>query len=238
MAAKPKTVQRHDNTLAGVELFRDLSPEDLQALSQRCQWRNYRAHQPIVRCQDDSRNVIFVIRGKVRATWFSRAGREVSFRDLGAGTIFGELSAIDGQPRSADVVALADTLVAAMPASVFWDVLRQYESVAAATLRGLVGLVRLLTDRVIEFSTLPVPHRIQAELGRIARQHAPGRKTAVIFPALTHSEIASRVSTNREAVTRELGELARASLLERRGSTLIVPDVDALATHVAKILGT
>jgi hypothetical protein len=71
---------------------------------------------------------------------------------------------------------------------------------------------------------------------RLARNHAQGRKIAIIAPAPTHSAIASRVSTNREAVTRELGELGRAGLLVRRRDALIVPDVDTLASWVAKVL--
>jgi CRP-like cAMP-binding protein len=150
--------------------------------------------------------------------------------------MFGELSAIDGRPRSADVVALTDSLVASMPSPVFWETLRRHESVTAATLQRLAVLVRLMTERVIELSTLPVPHRIQAEMLRLARNHAQGRKIAIIAPAPTHSAIASRVSTNREAVTRELGELGRAGLLVRRRDALIVPDVDTLASWVAKVL--
>jgi CRP-like cAMP-binding protein len=159
--------------------------------------------------QDDGREVFFIIGGRVRVTFFSKCGREVSFRDLPAGEMFGELSAIDGLPRSCTVVALADTMVAIMSASVLWDLLREHESVNACLLRRLTRLVRALSERVVEFSTLTVRKRIQVELLRLAREAAPGQKSAVISPAPTHAEFASRVSTHREAVTRGLGELAR-----------------------------
>ncbi len=237
MSINGEAPHRSERTLAGVGLFRDLAADVVKMLSERCRWRRYRAHQPIVNYQDETRDAFFVVHGKVRAMCFSISGREVSFRDVGVGEMFGELSAIDGQPRSADVVALTDALLAAMAASDFWDALRRHESIAALTLRHLANLVRATTERVVELSTLPVPRRIQAEVLRIARRHAPDGQTAVIFPAPTHSEIASRISTNREAVTRELGELRRAGLIQRRGGALVVPNINLLASHLSGSLG-
>jgi CRP/FNR family transcriptional regulator, cyclic AMP receptor protein len=92
-------------------------------------------------------------------------------------------------------------------------------SLSAATLRRLTRIIRSHQQRVVEFSTLPVRSRIHAELLRLARLSPPGpdRTSAVVSPAPTHAEIASRISTHREAVTRELNELARAKLVEKRG---------------------
>jgi CRP/FNR family transcriptional regulator, cyclic AMP receptor protein len=160
----------------------------------------------------------------------------VSFRDLPAGEMFGELSAIDGLPRSCSVVALTDTLVAVMSASLFWDLLRGHESVNAYILRRLTRLVRVLSERVVEFSTLTVQQRIQAELLRLARETAPGQKCAVIVSAPTHGELASRLSTHREAVTRGLGELARAGIIEKRRGGLVIRNVEALAALVDEVL--
>ena len=78
--------------------------------------------------------------------------------------------------------------------------------------------------------------RIQAELLRLAHEAAPGHKCAMIFPAPTHAELASRVSTHREAVTRGLGELARAGIIEKRGGTLVIRDVETLAAMVTDVL--
>ena len=131
-----------------------LPSEALSALSRRCQWRRYHAHQIILGYQDDSREVFFVVRGQVRVTFFSECGREVSFRDLPAGEMFGELSAIDGLPRSCTVVALTDTMVAVMTASLLWDLLRAHGSVNACILGRLTRLVRSLSERVINRAPL------------------------------------------------------------------------------------
>jgi CRP/FNR family cyclic AMP-dependent transcriptional regulator len=236
MAVKLEPTALRADSLAGFQLFQDLPSDAMAALSRRCQWRRYCAHQIILGYRDDSREVFLIVRGQVRVTFFSECGREVSFRDLPAGEMFGELSAIDGLPRSCTVVALTDTMVAVMSADLFWDLLREHESVNAWILRRLARLARALSERVVEFSTLTVHKRIQVELLRLARETAPGQKCAVVFPAPTHAELASRVSTHREAVTRALGELARAGIVERRGGTLVIRDVEALAAMVNEVL--
>ena len=180
--------------------------------------------------------MFFVVQGQVRVTFFSACGREVSFRDLPSGETFGELSAIDGLPRSCTVVALTDTMIAVMPASLLWELLRAHESVNACVLRRLTRLVRALSERVIEFSTLTVRKRLQVELLRLAREATPGKKRAVIFPAPTHAKFATRVSSHREAVTRGLGELARAGIIEKRYGTLVIRDVEALAAMANEVL--
>jgi hypothetical protein len=89
----------------------------------------------------------------------------------------------------------------------------------------------------VEFSTLDVPNRIRAELLRLARKSSPGQNTAVIFPIPTHTAIANRISTHREAVTRELSNLCRAGLLERHDGILVIRDVEKLSAIVSDVLG-
>ena len=99
-------------------------------------------------------------------------------------------------------------------------------------LKRLTNQIRALTERVFEFSALAVENRIQAEVLRLARDHMEGDNSALIKPAPTHAEIASRVSTHREAVTRALSDLARRGIVERRDGTLAVLDVEALSELV------
>jgi CRP/FNR family transcriptional regulator, cyclic AMP receptor protein len=96
----------------------------------------------------------------------------------------------------------------------------------------LTKTIRALTTRVYEFSTLAVNNRIQAELLGLASLGPKEGKNARIVPAPTHVEIASRVSTHREAVTRELNRLSRIGIIERRGGTLLVKDTDRLSEMV------
>ena len=228
---------RDEETLGGIELFENLPAHDLKALASRCLWRRYTADQQIVGHMDQTRDVFFIVEGSVRAIIYSLAGKEITFRDISAGDMFGEFSAIDGQPRSAHIIALTDSLTASMSADEFWRALRDYPIVAEATLKRLTKQLRALSERVFEFSALTVKNRIHAELLRLARDHLRGENAAAISPVPTHAEIASRVSTHREAVTRELNDLTRAGLIERRHGVLIIRDVEHLARMVEEVRG-
>ena len=226
-------------SLAGIAIFRELAPEVVAPLSRRCAWRRYAAEQIILQRRDASSDIFFIVSGRVCASYNSASGREVRFNELMVGEMFGEFAAIDGEPRSVDIISVTDTLIASMSADLFWDVMRRNESVCAAMLRRLTRIARAQVQRVVEFSTLPVRSRVHAELLRLAQVSASGpeRMSAVIAPAPTHAEIASRISTHREAVTRELNELVRARLIERRGDKLVIRDVAALANMVEETLG-
>ena len=106
-----------------------------------------------------------------------------------------------------------------------------------AVLTQLVKRTRTVTRRVYEFSTLHVDNRIQAEVLRLATLAGREGKGARIVPAPTHVEIASRVSTHREAVTRELNRLSRIGLVTRSGDALLVNDVERLAQMVQDATG-
>ncbi len=223
--------------LAGIAIFRDLSGPALDALAQRCQWRNYAPEQQILGHLDATREVFFIVEGAVRVVNYSLAGKAVTFADSGAGGVFGDYAAIDGEPRSANVVALSEALIASLSADNFWTVLREHPEVSAALLKKLTGQLRATSQRVFEFSTLAVRNRIHAELLRLAREHMENDNAATIAPAPTHAEIASRISTHREAVTRELNVLARDGLLEQRRGALHVSDVARLEEMVETVLG-
>ena len=156
----------------------------------------------------------------------AKSSRDLSLRWC---EMFGELAAIDGGERSADVVALTDVTIASVSAEVFREIYLEFPTVAEATLRRLVTLVRSLSDRVVEFSTLAVRSRIHAELLRLGRDHMTTENSALIAPAPTHAEIANRISTHREAVSRELSDLARSRIVEKREGGLFILDIERLA---------
>jgi CRP/FNR family cyclic AMP-dependent transcriptional regulator len=222
-------------TLAGIELFRHLPADDRKALAGCCRAQHYTTKQQIISHADTSTDVYFIVSGKVRATIYSGSGKEVSFRDLGAGEMFGDFSAIDGKPRSANIFALQDSFVVSMSAQAFREVLRTHPDVSMTVLWELTSLVRLLCERVIEVSTLGVKNRIHAELLRLGQGHLKANNTATVSPAPTHADIASRISTHREAVTRELNQLSHSGLLEKRGGALIIKDMATLTRMVDEV---
>jgi CRP/FNR family transcriptional regulator, cyclic AMP receptor protein len=234
--AQPQATQSR-NSLKGIAIFAGLSSDSVERIERRCAWKRYAPGEPILDYLDASDDVFFITLGEVRVTIYSSVGKAVSFRELAAGEIFGEFPAIDGGSRSASVEARTNCLIASMPGSSFRELLQSESGLAQALLPRLVKTIRALTNRVYEFSTLAVNNRIQAELLRLASLGPKEAKSARIVPAPTHVEIASRVSTHREAVTRELNRLSRIGIIERRGGTLLVKDIGRLAEMVHDATG-
>ena len=94
-----------------------------------------------------------------------------------------------------------------------------------------------MTARIIEFSTLAVKNRIHCEILRMARAIQDGTGEYEINPAPTHSEIAGRISTHREAVRREISYLKQIGIIERRGRAFVVRDIDELEHMVHEAAG-
>jgi CRP/FNR family cyclic AMP-dependent transcriptional regulator len=214
--------------LRGIQLLDGVSTERLEALARESAWRRYEPGQRIISRNGPERDVYLIIAGRVRITFYSTAGRQVTFRDEEAGAILGDVAAVDDGPRSADAVALDDVLIASLPPANFRRLLEQEPVVAQRFMRRLTGLVRLLSERVIELSTLGVQHRIHAELLRLARLAAVDGNVARIAPAPKHADIASQVSTYREQVTREMSAMTRAGLLGKEPGALLVKDLSRL----------
>ena len=216
------------DSLSTIEVFRDLTSTDYETLSHILKAQSFKPNQRIINLGEHTQDVFFVIKGKVRITTYTSTGKEVTFQDMKAGQMFGELSAIDGETRSTNVVALADSILAVAPPESFFKILRDYPKVNERILRQLTGLIRKLGDRIVEFSALSVKSRIHAEIIRLARNNMLDDNTAEIIPSPTHLDISNRISTHREAVSREISDLTKSGILKRTDGKLIVLDVSKL----------
>lgn len=215
----------------GLEIWQEL-PANKTKLSKQ----HYAVGEEIVRYHDQSNSVFFILEGEVRIHYYALSGDEVILCDLSAGEMFGELTAIDGKPRSATAVAKKDTLLASLPGKAFLELIHTNPAFCTEILKRLAGQVRRLTERVYDY-TLCVRSRIHAELLRLAKTHMVSPNSAVIHPIPTHAELACFVGTHREAVTRELNDLTKKDLIQRRGHTLYVPDVVKLENMFNKERG-
>ena len=177
--------------LGHATLFQDVPRGRLELLSRQCAWYRYDKGAEIIGQQSTGRDVYFIASGAVRVRTYSASGRQASFRDVEAGAIIGDIAAVDGGPRSTDITASIESVLAALPAAAFLLLLQQQPVTHERYLRYLTGLIRLLTTRVTELTTLAVARRVQAELLRLARQAGGGGNAALINPAPTHSEIAA-----------------------------------------------
>jgi CRP/FNR family cyclic AMP-dependent transcriptional regulator len=223
-------------TLREIELFKSLDDEDLGLVSSLVKWKQYQEGTEIIPYMSENDEVYFIASGSVRVTIFSFTGKEISYQELGPGEMFGELSAIDQSPRTANVIARESALVGIISGREYWRLIERYPSVAKATMKRLASLIRFLINRVYQYGALDVKDRVRMEVLRLARENMSNEDTADITNFPTHQEIANRVNTHREAVTRELNELTRMDLIEQHRRVLTVKTVAGLTELLAEYI--
>jgi CRP/FNR family cyclic AMP-dependent transcriptional regulator len=228
----PKVVTPSSLGLRSIELLHGLSSQRLDDISRQCVWRHFESGRTLIAREHGDRDLHMIVAGAVRVTSYSTGGRETSFRELSAGTSFGELSALDGRPRSADVIALSSGLLASLPPAAFRSLLQQEWTVNERVLLRLADLARGLIDRVLDLSTLSVQQRVCLELLRMAESNGAVGNEVRIEPAPRHADLAHLVSTYREQITRELSALAKAGVLARQDGALVLRDLDRLKQMV------
>ena len=212
----------------------ELRPEDQRAVLARSRTIKARKGQMVLGTGESSREVFIVQEGRLQVLLYAANGRELSLRDLAAGQLFGELAAIDGEARSASIVAATDARLLAIPDDVFRSLIATSPGVADWMLRRLAAQVRSLTNRVFEMTALHVQARLHCELLRLARTR--GDADALVDPAPTHAELASRIGSHREAVTRELNALARQKIVRSSRRRLEFLDIGRLEEQLRATL--
>lgn len=211
-----------------IDLFRDVVGLDDATFAAHCTWQEYPRNTEILHKDDLTSDVFFIIEGAVTARSYSAEGKEVSYIDIGAGGVFGEFSAIDGNPRSATVEATEESLVVRMTSSQFRKLMLNHPALGLRMAEFLVVKIRGLTQRIYEFGTLSVGQRLLNELLRLCETGTTEGAACIIEPAPTHYQIASRIATHREAVSRELKELVTAGIIEVGRQRIWVKNVDRL----------
>src|SRR5262249_26943485 len=154
---------------------------------------------------------------------YSSNGREVCVNDIGPGDVFGEVAALDSGPRSASIVASSELLAVVMHGADFMKCLESSPAAGIWVTRKLASRSRRLTEQVFELSALNVRTRIHCELLRLAQKGEAKSGGVLVRPAPTHAELASRIGTHREAITREMRALSDENIIRYgRGSLTII----------------
>ena len=190
--------------------------------------RTHTTGETLIREADEGRDVFLMLSGKADVLVHSPDGRMVIYSRVNPGELVGVLAAIDNGARSASVVACDDGRTAWVTQAQFRALMEQPEFASAIHLH-FVARIRSLSERVYEFGTLLVRERLGRELLRLAHEAGPGDGPHVLNPAPGHLELAARIATHREAVSREMSRLARLGVLKRKGRALQIPSCAALA---------
>ena len=206
-----------------------LSETDLAPLVARSLVRRYRAGSWLFYEGDASDRVFIVRSGRVKIVDVTDDGREVILALCGPGTLLGELSAIDGEPRSAAAIAL-DPVEAVLVDSVdFVAWLDATPGAATAILRLMAGRLRMSDRRRVEFTALDVVGRVASRLVELADEYGEpeGAGVRIALP-ITQQDLAAYTGSSREAVSKALQSLRSRGLVETHRRGFSVLDLEGL----------
>jgi CRP-like cAMP-binding protein len=188
----------------------------------------------IVAEDDIDDDVFFILSGHARAATYTDRGREVMLSELPAGEAFGFFAAIDGKPRSTNVVSVVDSRIARMAAADFRNVLYNHPEVNRAFMLYLVDRIRSTSGRFTTVATQNAEQRLISEILRLAKPGQSGGDTAVIDPVPTQKEFALLTfAAHREAVGRDMSKLRDAGLVERTGRKLMIKSLSGLTARLS-----
>src|SRR4051812_28269116 len=161
-------------------LFRHMARDEIEALAPQVEHLHYGKGELIVQRLDESGGIHLRLKGALLANQYARSGREVGYRRISAGGYFGEIPAIDGLPRSVNIMALEDVRVARLPQTLVQSLFERSPRFMRAILEDLANLTRALTDRLFELNAVSVACRVDIELLRMATSAGGDGREAVI----------------------------------------------------------
>ncbi len=221
----------HLDFLRNVSLFESLDQQELEALSEVTFTRTFSKDNVIILAEEEGDTLFILKKGQVKVSIVSEEGREVILSLLGPGSVFGELSLLDGKPRSANVVATEETDLLMLRRADFLQLIYKTPQIATALLAELATRMRK-TDRQIEgLALLDVTSRISDTLLQLATEQ--GTETAdgvTIESRPTHQELANMSGTTRETVSRVLKRLEGQGYINRNGRKITILREEAWKT--------
>ena len=209
--------------LQSVSLFWDLTEKELGYISEKMVLRHYEAGQMILLEASEGEQCFFVTEGSVKITRLSKDGREVILAILNDGDFFGEMSLLDGESRSANVIALDDTKVLTLNRNDFLLVIKEYPQIAIQLLKEMALRLRKSDRQIASLSLSDAEKRIALCILRIAEEQGVIQKGHVSIPkAPIQQDIANMSGTSRETVSRSLKLLEKEGFIQRNGRELLI----------------
>jgi CRP/FNR family transcriptional regulator/CRP/FNR family cyclic AMP-dependent transcriptional regulator len=216
--------------LRNAPLFAGLPEAELQTLAARLGKRTF-ARGMILFHKDSPGQILYLIEsGLVRIFVLSENGQEMTLNLHGPGECFGELSLLDGKPRSAGALALEQTVTYILHRDDFLGCLREHPLLVQRVLELLADRLRHLTAYAECLAFLDVPGRLAAALLELAERHGTKRDDGAveIDLHLTQTELATWVGATREMVNKALGVFRERGWITIEGQMITIADMRGL----------
>ena len=220
--------------LAKVPLFAGLRADELEELSALFRTGRYRKGEVVFR-EGDSGTALYVVEdGEVKLTLTSLEGKEVTLALLGSGAFFGELSLLDGEPRSADARTRVASTLLALEREHFLRVVESRPQLARSLLAALSRRLRRTTEMVHDAGFLDVPGRLARALLQMSDVDVRSGPDGIVdSPQLTQVELAEMAGATRESINKWLGIYERLGLVERQKGFVTVLKPEELRRRIA-----
>jgi len=209
-----------------------LEPGELDELTAAGRRRRYSANVTLFHEGDDAGPVMVLLSGRVKAVAVAAGVHEAIVALRGPGDLLGELSAIDGAPRSVTVTTLEPVEALVLAGSAFTAFLERRPRVALVILRMVAGRLRYADSRHADLASHDVVGRVATRLVELSERYGveAGGRIEVELP-LSQEEIASWVGASREAVSKALQVLRSLGIVETGRRRIAVLDMEALRRH-------
>lgn len=209
--------------LRGVPLFSELKEQELQVLSKVTGFHRYPRDSMIMLAQEEGNTLFIISKGRVKVSIQSEDGREIVLSILGAGEFFGEMSLLDGKPRSATVVALEDTEALVLRRANLLQLIERFPGIAIKFLEELTSRLRRTDRKVESLALMDVTGRIVSTLLQLAEDEGiRGLRGILVRNRPTHQMLANMSGTTRETVTRTLRRLENEGYIACRSRDLLI----------------
>lgn len=202
-------------------MFGDLAPDSLDALSGMVQVRRYPKGAFIVGQRDAGSCMYLLTQGRAKVSLASEEGRELVLDYLEAPAHFGEMSLVDAQPRSADVIAVTDVEVLTIDGKDLSAAIRIQPKLALSLIATLSRRLRTMIGRLEDMAFHDARHRVMRVLLNVATATLESRGVAEVR-GMTHYDIATLAGTSRETASRIISNLGKSSVLKTRGRTIVI----------------
>jgi len=211
--------------LQSVPLFTDLSNKSLNTIIDKIISRDYNKGEIIIMEEDKGESFFLIGKGIVKVTRISDKGQEVILAILGEGDFFGEMSLLDGEGRSANIVAVEDTSALVLSRPEFLSILEKFPQIAIHLLQELTQRIRRSDQQIESLSLSAAEQRISLTLSRLAEEMGTIKNGIVTLQHMPYQQdIANMAGTSRETVSRTLKKLENSGIIKREGKILYILD--------------
>jgi len=219
--------------LKQVPLFRALPPEESQRIAALLRKQTLKKGDILFRKGDEGTALFLIVYGTLKIVRQSRTGDEVILAMLAGGDFCGEMSLLDGFPRSADAVAAEETQLYALNRKEFLAYVMNNETAVRAILSALSARLRKADDFLEDVFFLKVSARLVKKLIELAgiagRQGEHGEPPKF---SVTQKDLAGMIGASRESVNKALRALRERGLVTMSGNSIQIPDLEALRRRI------